>query len=234
MKRPIVLTILLAALLLSSGFSYGQDVKENRKVNDFSRINFGVSGDLFIEFGPDFEVTIEGSRSSVDDVITEVSGGRLTIKHENNFRLRMNERVTVYVTMPEIEGLGVSGSGKAEIKDVVKGDDLNLSVSGSGRLVITGMDVENLDCGISGSGTINLDGNGSVGKADISISGSGDYYGEEVEIESLTVGVSGSGKCICNVSESLSASISGSGDVSYSGSPRVNARVSGSGHVRSR
>jgi hypothetical protein len=234
MKKQIFLTILLAALVFSSGSSYGQDVKENRSVSDFTRINFGVSGDLFIEIGPKFEVTVEGSRSYVDDIITDVSGGRLTIKHENNFRLRMNERVTVYVTMPEIEGLGVSGSGKAEIKDVVKGDDLNLSVSGSGRLVITGMDVENLDCGISGSGTINLDGNGSVGKADISISGSGDYYGEEVEIESLTVGVSGSGKCICNVSESLSASISGSGDVSYSGSPRVNARVSGSGHVRSR
>ena len=234
MKRPIVLTILLAALVLSSGFSYGQDVKESRNVSDFTRINFGVAGDLFIQIGPKFEVTVEGSRNYVDEVITEVSGERLTIKHENNFRLRMNERVTVYVTMPEIEGLGVSGSGKAEIKDVIKSDDLNLSVSGSGRIVITGMEVANLDCGISGSGTINLDGNGNIGKAEISISGSGDYYGEEVEIEDLTVGVSGSGKCICNVTESLSASISGSGDVSYSGSPKVNARVSGSGHVRSR
>ncbi len=234
MKRPIFLTLLLAALVLSSGFSYGQDVKENRKVSEFTRINFGLAGDLFIQIGPKFEVSVEGSRNYVDEVITEVSGGKLTIKHENNFRIRMNERVTVYITMPEIEGLGVSGSGKAEIEDVVKGDDLNLSVSGSGRIVIRGMDLANLDCGISGSGTINLNGNGIVGKADISISGSGDYYGEEVEIESLTVGVSGSGKCICNVTETLSASISGSGDVSYSGRPRVNARVSGSGHVRSR
>jgi hypothetical protein len=234
MKRPIVLTILLAALILSSGFSYGQDVKENRNVSNFNRVNFGVAGDLFIRIGPRFEVTVEGSKSYVDDVITEVSGERLNIKHENNFRMRINERVTVYVTMPEIEGLSVSGSGKAEIKEVVKSDDLNLSVSGSGRIVIASIDVDNLDCGISGSGTINLNGNGNVGEADISISGSGDYYGEEVEIESLTVGVSGSGKCICNVTGSISASISGSGDVSYSGSPKVNARVSGSGHVRSR
>ena len=37
--------------------------------------------------------------------------------------------------MPELNGLGVSGSGKAEIKDAVKTDDLNLSVSGSGKII---------------------------------------------------------------------------------------------------
>ena len=38
----------------------------------------------------------------------------------HNWRMNMNERVTVYITMPELNALGVSGSGKAEIKDAVK------------------------------------------------------------------------------------------------------------------
>ena len=43
-------------------------------------------------------------------------------------------KLHVYITMPELNGLGVSGSGKAEIKDAVKAEDLDLSVSGSGKL----------------------------------------------------------------------------------------------------
>ena len=233
MKRLLFRTLLFAAITFTTSFSYGQVVNETRNVTGFSRVNFGVAGDLIIQFGQQYKVVIEGNRSDVDDVITEVSGGRLNIKKEN-WRIRMNGRVTVYITMPEIEGLGVSGSGKADVKDVVKCENLDLSVSGSGKLVMMDLNVSNLDCSISGSGTINLTGNGGVSKADITISGSGDYYSESVRIESLNVGISGSGKCTCNVTGSLNASISGSGNVVYSGNPRINARVSGSGHVRSR
>jgi hypothetical protein len=235
MKRVMFSAAFLITVILTSGFSYGQSVvKETRNVRDFTKVSFGVSGNLFIKFGPEYQVVIEGDKRVLNEIVTEVSGGRLIIKQEN-WRFSFNdERVTVNITMPGIEGLGVSGSGKAEIVDVVKSDNLNLSVSGSGKLLTSDLEADKLNCGISGSGDIVLGGNGNVDSADISISGSGGFSGENTEIDLLEVSVSGSGNCHCNVTGSLNASISGSGNVTYLGNPRINARVSGSGHVRSK
>jgi hypothetical protein len=236
MKRLLILSALFLAITVTTGSAANQsDVKETRNVSDFTKVSFGVSGNLYINFGPEFKVVLEGEKRYVEDVITEVSGGKLVIKMENwrmnNWR---NEKVTVYVTMPELNGLGVSGSGKAEIKEAFKTDDLYLNVSGSGKLYISDITASSLDCGISGSGDIILGGSGSCSKAKISISGSGNYMGESLKIGTAEVHISGSGNCTCNVTESLKASVSGSGNVSYEGSPKIDAHVSGSGKVRSR
>jgi hypothetical protein len=237
MKRSIILPAFILAIALLSGFAYGQSGdKETRNVKDFTKVSFGVSGNLYINIGPEFKVVLEGEKRILDNVITEVSGGKLVIKNEN-WRMnnwRINEKITVYITMPELNGLGVSGSGKAEIKDAVKAGDLNLSVSGSGKLYASEVTVSNLDCSISGSGDISLGGGGSSSKAGISISGSGNYFGESFKIGTADIHISGSGNCECNVTESLRASISGSGNVTYGGNPKLDAHVSGSGKVRSR
>ena len=237
MKRGVILPALIIVVVLLSGFANGQSVdKETRNVKDFTKVSFGVAGNLYINIGPEFNVVLEGNKRVLDNVLTEVSGGKLVIKNENwkinNWR--MNEKVNVYITMPELAGLGVSGSGKAEVKDAIKTSDLGLSVSGSGKIYISDITVSNLSCGISGSGDIILSGSGSCSKADISISGSGNYDGLPLKIGTAEIHISGSGNCSCNVTESLRASVSGSGNVTYEGSPKIDAHVSGSGKVRSR
>jgi hypothetical protein len=231
MKRALSVLFLVCMI---TGFISGQSVvKENRNVKGFTRVNFGIAGDLKIKIGPEFSVVLEGERNDLEEVITELSGDKLLIK-QDNWRFDFKERVNIYITMPEITGLGVSGSGKAELVDDVKdADDLSLSVSGSGKLLTAGLVVDALDCGISGSGNIVVGGSGNADRADISISGSGGYSGEAFEIDHLDISVSGSGNCLCKVGDSLNASISGSGNVTYVGDPRIDARVSGSGHVRS-
>lgn len=233
MKRSIFLKAFIIVLTLSTGIAMGQSGnKETRDLKGFTKVNFGVAGNLYINIGSDFKIVLEGENNVLRDIITEVSGGRLVIKKEN-WHLRMNEKVDVYITMPEINGLGVSGSGRAEIKDAVKAGDLSLSVSGSGKIYTNNLDVRNLDCSISGSGDI-IPGNGTAAKGDISISGSGNYSGESLKIGLLTTSISGSGNASCNVTESLEAHVSGSGNITYSGNPKVDARVSGSGKVRSK
>jgi hypothetical protein len=234
MKRVIILSLFFVAIAVSTCSLNGQSiVKETRDLTGFTRVSFGVSGDLYINFGSGFKVVLEGEKALLEDIVTEVSGGKLVIKKEN-WRLNMNEKVTVYITMPEITGLGVSGSGKAEINDAVKINELDLSVSGSGKLFTTDIVADNLNCSISGSGDIIVGGSGNVSKADISISGSGNYSGEPLKIGSAEISISGSGSCKCNVTESLRASVSGSGNVTYTGNPKIDARVSGSGRVRSK
>jgi hypothetical protein len=233
MKRGIILTAFFAAITITTGFAGIQSaVEETRDLKGFTKVSFGVSGNMYINIGNEFKVVLEGDKSVLEDIITEVSGGRLIVKKEN-WRFNNNEKVTVYITMPGINGLGVSGSGRAEIKDAVKADDLSLSVSGSGKIYTNEITVNNLKSSISGSGNI-IVGSGNAANGDISISGSGNYMGESIKIGSLDISISGSGNCATGVTESLKASVSGSGNVTYEGNPKIDARVSGSGKIRSR
>ncbi len=234
MKKALL--FLLSTFIITGNVLTASAVKDKRNIKGFTRISYGVPGTLTVRIGPEFSVVLEGEDDDVERVITEISGDRLIIKRET-FRFRfsdLDERVDVYITLPELEGLGVSGSGRAEIIDDIQDiDDLSLSVSGSGKLTTAGIEVDDLDCSISGSGNILIQGNGSADSGDISISGSGNYTGRDFEIDHLDVSVSGSGSCICKAGDSLTARISGSGNVTYSGNPRVDSRSSGSGRIRS-
>ncbi|HAX94640.1 MAG TPA: hypothetical protein DCY25_12020 [Bacteroidales bacterium] len=234
MKKFLPLFFVLAAFLLATSSATGQ-TKETRNVKNFTKVSYGISGELILRIGPEYSLTIEGDRDDIEEIITNVSGDRLTIRRDNwrmSFRDQDN-RVTIYLTMPEVESVGVSGSGRLNIMDPVEADDLDLSLSGSGRLTTSAVSADDLHCGISGSGGIIL-GKSSIDEATISISGSGSFSGEEADIDRLEVSISGSGNARFGEVDELNAHVSGSGNVTYTGSPRVNARVSGSGHVRSR
>jgi len=231
MKR---LTLFFVVAGLVTGLAAAQSVnKETRNLKGFTRVSFGIAGNLDLKIGPEFSVILEGNKNDLEQIITELSDDRLIIKQES-WRFNMKDRVNVYITMPQVEALSVSGSGNAEIvNDVTDADELRLSVSGSGKLITAGLVVDNLRSDISGSGDIIIGSDGNADRAEISISGSGSDKGEDFEIDHLEISVSGSGSCYCKVGDSLTARISGSGNVTYVGKPSVDARVSGSGHVRS-
>jgi len=234
MKKGLILSLFIFSIATLTGFSDNlPDIRETRDVAGFTKVGFGVSGNLYINRGSKFEVILEGDNSLLENIVTEVSGDRLVIK-KKSWRLNINEKVTIYITMPEIEGLNVSGSGKAEIRDAFRSENLNLSVSGSGNLLTSDINATTMKCSISGSGNIIIGGSGEFSEADLSISGSGSYRGEDAQIESVEISISGSGNCSCNVKESLRVRVSGSGDVTYTGNPKIDARISGSGKVRSR
>jgi len=234
MKRRLLISAFIVTVAIASGFSKDMAIeKETRNVTGFIKVSFGISGDLYISIGSEFKVVLEGEKSLLNEIKTEVSGSKLVIKNEN-WHLHGNEKVTVYITMPELTGLGVSGSGKAEIKDAIKAEDLDFSVSGSGRILTADLDLGKLNVGISGSGDVVVGGSGEAKSADVSISGSGNYTGETLKIGNADFSISGSGSCKCNVTDNLEASVSGSGNITYIGSPKIDARVSGSGRVKSK
>ncbi len=225
--------LLVVSIVIS--MAYGQNAnQETRNVKGFTKISFGIAGNLEIKIGQEFSVVLAGDKDDLKEIVTELSGEKLIIKQEN-WRFNFDNKVSVYITLPNLTGLSVSGSGKAEILDPINdADNLSLSVSGSGKLITSAVVTDNLSCNISGSGDIIIGSGGNADKGDISISGSGSYTGESFEIDHLDISVSGSGNCLCKVGDSLNARISGSGNVTYIGDPKIDAKVSGSGHVRSK
>lgn len=228
------MSLFVVGMILATGTLTGQsNEKETRTVSGFTEIGFGIAGNLYVKTGAEFSVVLEGDKKYLGEIETVVRNNKLVIRDLNN-RFFNNEKANVYITLPALKGLGVSGSGVAQVENSLKNDELYLNVSGSGKIVVPEIIADVLNCSISGSGNIALKGSGDIGKGDISISGSGNYAGETAKFKNLQVHISGSGNCSCNVTESIKASISGSGNVYYIGNPKVDARVSGSGHVRSK
>lgn len=223
--------ILLTALFVVSTIVWAQD-KQNRSVEPFNYVSFGISGDLTIKQGNAFEVILEGDEEDLDQIVTEVSGDRLRIKTKNN-NWNWNwgsSKIKVTVTLKDFSGLDVSGSGDAVSIGVLKGDDVDLSVSGSGNMDIK-LEAQEVDMSVSGSGSISLTGKGT--NADLSISGSGKLDAEDFIAETVEVRISGSGSARVYATKEIDSRISGSGSVRYAGDPdKVYNKSSGSGSVR--
>jgi hypothetical protein len=232
-NRLFSIVIIIAVFIITAGFVQGQPGKETRSVSGFTGVSYGIPGNLYIKIGSPFSVVLEGDSRYLKDVETYIRDERLIIRMES-YRFFNDEKIDCYITMPSLKGLSVSGSGAARIESPVNADALNLSVSGSGKIVADELTTDSFYSTISGSGDIIIEGAGSADRGNITISGSGSYEAGRFEIDKLTVNISGSGNCDCKPGDQLTANISGSGNVWYSGNPKLDVRASGSGHVRSK
>lgn len=231
MKKSFAFALLLMFALQASQAQ--SPYTERRDVSGFSEIGFAVAGEVIISLGSQYSVVLEGDRDYIREIETKVYGKELRIKREKWFDTG-NRKVVVRITMPDLKGISVSGSGRVTVNDPLKGGDLDIGISGSGKALLRDVALSNVECSISGSGSLNIAGEGTIGRLEINISGSGGYVGEDTRVETLEAAISGSGSCDCYVTGKLEASISGSGNIRYSGNPKIDAAVSGSGKVRSK
>lgn len=205
--------LILAALLCGTTMLSAQQ-REVRTVDDFTKISFGYPGKLYLTQGSPQKVELVGDNDVLEEIETEVSGGRLRIGKEDKWFNwdSDSERITVYITVPNIEAVSVSGSGDIIGQSRIRTNDLDLNVSGSGSL------------------SLEFEANGDV-EADVS--GSGDLEAKG-NCESFESDVSGSGRVVlsANIDNTADFSISGSGKIEASGSADfVKTQISGSGKV---
>ena len=222
---------LLLIVALVSTASMAQK-KENRQVDDFTYVSFGVSGDLVIIQGSKSEVILEGDEEVLENIETIVTGDKLKIKSKSNdwSWWGNSNKIRATVTLKDFTGVNVSGSGDVTNRGTLKGGDVELRVSGSGEIELA-MQANDVDCRISGSGNIDLSGSGKTGS--LSISGSGDLDASDFELETMSISISGSGGASVYATKELDSRISGSGTVRYKGDPdKVSNRSSGSGKLR--
>jgi hypothetical protein len=226
----ILITATLCLAMVRTGFSNQDLPSEEREVPSFSGINVAVSGVVYLVQGPTQKLVVEGNEKVLNDLITEVSNGRLTIRMPNRWRGR-TDQLKVYITIPEIEQLSVSGSANIVAESAVQSEKLSFSISGSGTIEIDDLTVRELTASVSGSGRLKLGGQQNVGNFGISISGSGRIDSESLPVEQVKAAISGSGSCMVNALTDLNVRISGSGKVIYTGNPLIDAKISGSGRV---
>ena len=227
-----LLSLLLACVLISSA-SFAQK-RETRNVSTFTKISFRSPGKVYVKQGSPQKVEIEGSESVLEKIKTIVDGDRLTIGPESkwfDWSWGDDDKITVYITVANIEALSVSGSGDMIVQTKITGNNLDLNVSGSGSLEAE-VDVAEIESDVSGSGGMTL--KGKCKSISTDVTGSGDV---ELNVAIAGAGdfeVSGSGKIIASgTAQTVKAEISGSGRINGSNleTDKCVVRITGSGDV---
>ena len=172
------------------------------------------------------EVTCE--ESIIDFLETVEDDGVLKIHFDRDVYDVDGLRIRVWA--PHWDAIETSGSVDINAPDAISGNNLKLTLSGSGNMRLFDVDFGEINALISGDGNMILGGKAHALHCTISGSGNMDALDCPVQIAQITI--SGSGNASLDVSEQLDVVISGSGNVEYKGDPVVNSQISGSGKVK--
>lgn len=229
----VLSTIIGGSFLLQSFVSPNSDkilVDENRQVESFNKISVSGSFEVFVKQGSQ-SVHIEADQNLLQKIETKVENNELKIgweKHAGN-KINNDQKVIIHISLPELEGLSISGSGKIIGESNFASKHLSNSIAGSGEISVE-VSASKISSDIAGSGNILVI--GSCDQSYISIAGSGNYEASDLETKETEISIAGSGSAKVNVSSILDIDIAGSGEVLYKGNPKIETSIAGSGKVK--
>lgn len=213
----------------------GPTVSRNYQVGNFQQIEVAGPYDVTVRTGANPSVSAQGGQNILDRTIVEVHGDKLVIHPQEhrgffNFGWSSHGSVNFTVTVPQLSGATIAGSGDIHV-DHVRGNAFEGTVAGSGGLNVDTVEVQSLKFSIGGSGSAKA-GAGKAQSGEYSIGGSGDIDAGAVQTKQAKVSIAGSGSVKANAAGTADVNIMGSGDVDVSGGAKCSISKAGSGSVR--
>lgn len=120
--------IITTAMAMAALTGYAQ-VSENRKVNDFSKIEVESGIELFYMESDENSIRVEGdSKDGLDSIITETDGKTLRIYHVKRNK-KQNESISkVFVAAKNVNSFKASSKSKLFFENPVTSDDIKIEI----------------------------------------------------------------------------------------------------------
>jgi multidrug efflux pump subunit AcrA (membrane-fusion protein) len=199
----------------------------------FDSVEVDGSGQVRLVQGDRDEVFVPGGERAQDDVDIRLVGSRMKIDLPGSWKFWNNgSGAQVEVRVRHLARLTLSGSNDVLAPGPVSGDQLTVSMAGSGLVRFDQLQVGRLSVDISGAGEGQLA--GKVDQLRLSVSGKGKIGAEQLRAGSADVSISGVGNAQLWTTGALRVQISGAGHVEYWGRPTVDKSISGFGSVDAR
>jgi len=228
--KKIVIAVMSIILVLATNAQSGEKNLQKRQVSGFHGVDVSGGIDLYLSSGPE-SVAISASGAEVrDHIVTEVVDGVLRIHMENNWNNGGdNGKMKAYVSLNNLKNLEGSGGGNIVFENLIKGDNLDVHLSGGGSL--TGkLNVNHLVINQSGGSDVKLA--GVVQNLNLNASGGGSLNGFDLITDYASIHASGGSASELTVNKELRAVVSGGGDITYKGTATVREiKSSGGGSV---
>ena len=240
MRKAVVISILAAGVALAAcGQARSEDggpaTSRSYAVSGFTAVEVAGPYEVQVRTGGNPGVSANGPRKMIDRLVVEVQGDKLLIHPQEHHGFSFmgwhsNGKVHVDVTVPQLQGATIAGSGDIRVNQV-KGDAFEGTVAGSGSLGVDSIDVQTLKLAIAGSGDVKA-ASGRAQSAKYDIGGSGDIDARGLQAVAANVSIAGSGSVAAHATGTADVSIMGSGDVEVTGGAKCSVSRQGSGSVR--
>jgi hypothetical protein len=232
-RRTIQLAIVLVSFLGMGCGEFG-DCERGRgpivstqlNLPSFHSLKLSGNDKVILRQGPQQDVRVEGEQNIIDLVRLEVMNGEWDIRTKGC--IRQHEQMVYYITVPDIKGLSVEGSGDIIGENTFISSQIKFEVTGSGSITAD-VEAEVVSVEVTGSGLLNL--SGITDTMDVEIGGSGECDADALQAKEVGVDIEGSGKAYVMALSRLEVDIKGSGHVYYKGSPEIHSSITGSGKL---
>lgn len=214
-------------VLIVASLSFAQQA-QNRSVSSFTGVKVAEGIDVYLKKGDKESVRVEVYGTSLDNVITEVSGSYLKVhmREEN----RGNVNVKVYVTYVKIDKLSASSAGSIFSEGTIEANSLEVSSSSAANVEIS-INAGDVEVSSSSAGEIEVKGKAKSLTAEASSAGEIDAY--DLETQKVEAEASSAGSIKVNATVELNAHASSGGSIRYRGNPdRSNTNSSSGGSVK--
>lgn len=219
MKKLLALTFMVTTI-----WAQAQET-QTRSIGSFTGIRAEEGIDVFLKKGSKESVRVEVTGTSLENVITELSGSYLKV-HMRSGDYRGSVDVKVYVTYVKIDKLSASSAGSIFSEGSIDADALELSASSAGNVDLT-IKAGTVEVNASSAGEVELQGTANTLVAEAASAGEIDAYdliAKKVEAEA-----SSAGSIKVSVAEELDAHASSGASIRYRGNPNKSITNSTSG-----
>ncbi len=175
---------------------------ETRDTGAFEAVAFEYPADITIQQGEKDTVVIQAEDNLLQQLSTEVTSGKLTIKTlVTDWKTRVNPTKPVKITITMKDPKEIEFAAPV------------------GTVRVDGLRTETLKLVLSGAGDIQVA--GTTNEMRLILSGMGNINAADLKSKTATVELSGTGDATVRVETELVATVSGAGSVIYFGTPRV-------------
>jgi hypothetical protein len=209
----------------------GNVVTETRDVESYERVAFTSEGRVLYGAAANGTIEIEADDNLLEVIETSVSGDTLTIGTRSGVDIEPSTEPVFRLACPQLSGADLQGAGTIDLAACTADGSVELDMSGTGRIVATQLDSDEVRVSVSGTGDIEA--GGRADDVGVELSGLGEFQGEGLESRHVEVDLSGVGTVTVWATDTLDVDISGDGVVQYRGSPQVSQTITGVGTVDS-
>lgn len=209
----------------------GKVIEETREVKAFDKIAVRGLGELMIKQSGKESVLIEAEDNILPHLQARVVDDTLQLGPDSlSFEemIRPTRPIRYVVTVNELDGINLMGSGSITSISKIKVDDLDLVLDGTGHINMS-IEGKGLTVSISGAGKADL--RGEVEHQLVRLSGAGRYDAANLESDVAEVYLNGAGMIAVDAQQKLLVRIAGTGRVLYKGDPKISQTISGTGSV---
>jgi hypothetical protein len=175
----------------------GKRIVQKRDIGSFTSITTEGAFHIEVTCQKEPSLEIEGDDNVLPMVTTEISNNVLHLSNSQNYSV--NEPIKIKLSVPNLEGLSVTGAGKIDIK---------------------GLNNDTFEIDSKGAPAINV--SGTTKTIMIDSSGAGQIDTQNLHASRATVEAKGAAKIELDVAEQLDVTVSGPSSVIYKGDPVVN------------